>query len=169
MHASDDATFRDLLSHDHQRLDAMLSSILELAHLNVEPDLRLEWAAYEDAARAHLDAEERFLLPGLTKHDLGCSMRIHADHQAIRSALSEIGVGLDLHIIREEQMFALARMLRAHAKMEEGPLYDWADAALPTSYVATMLARLRRPRTPNEHAKVDALPAALASARADAE
>ncbi len=136
------ATFRNLLSQDHQRLDAMLENVLELVHVDVRPQLNERWAAYEDGILAHLDAEEMFLLPGLKAHDPACAARISEDHAKIRELLAEIGVGLDLHIVREDQVRELALFLRAHAKMEEVPLYTWADTNLPTGRLASLMRRL---------------------------
>jgi len=143
MSNSPELNFRDLLSHDHQRLDALLQSVLELTHANVWPELGEQWIAYEGSLLSHLDAEETFLLPGLAKHDDALAARIGDEHTKIRALLTEIGVGLQLHILREERMLELASFLREHAKMEEKPLYTWADAALSPSTLVMVARRLR--------------------------
>jgi hypothetical protein len=135
--------FSDLLSHDHARLDAMLSSLLELTHVNAQPALDVQWGAYETSLLAHLDAEEMFLLPGLAKQDSLHADRIRAEHAKIRELLAEVGVGLELHLVRESQMLELARFLREHAKMEQEPLYSWADRAIAQSSFALVRNRLR--------------------------
>ena len=121
----------------------MLEGVLELVHVDIRPELNERWAAYEDGILAHLDAEEMFLLPGLKAHDPVCAARISEEHAKIRELLAEVGVGLDLHIVREDQVRELARFLRDHAKMEEVPLYTWADTNLPSDRRTSLLRRLK--------------------------
>ncbi len=142
MSVPDRSNFRDLLVDDHERLDVMLASILELARGDSQAELIGVWGVYEDALLAHLDAEEMFLLPGLVEHDPVLGAGIGEDHAKIRSFLADVGVGLELHIVREERMLELARFLRAHAKLEEQPLYLWANQALPEGYFASVSRRL---------------------------
>lgn len=139
----DDTNFRDLLTHDHARLDAMLTSILEVARAGVQPKLDEQWAAYEDSVLAHIDAEEMFLLPGLAVHEPRLASRIRDEHTKFRSLLAEVGIGLELHIVRENQILELTRSLREHAQMEEHLLYVWADTTLPTGRFASVARRLR--------------------------
>jgi hypothetical protein len=137
-----DATFRDLLPRDHQRLDAMLTAVLVLVRANERRELDQHWAAYEDGVLAHLDAEETFLVPGLRMHDAALADRIILEHQHFRTLMAEVGGGLQLHIVREDQMLELARALRAHASMEQEPLYTWADTAVPHESFDAVVRRL---------------------------
>ena len=141
-----DATFRDLLMHDHERLDGQLQAILELGCIDDTPDLDRAWGAFEDGLLAHLDGEEMFLLPTLARDDPATATRIRDEHAELRSHVAEIGIGLELHNVREERLRVLAAQLRAHAKMEEAPLYGWADTALPPSHFTSLVRRLRRAR-----------------------
>ena len=43
----------------------------------------------------------------------------------------ELGVGVDLHITRDEQVEQFIRDLRAHAAREDALLYQWAERDLP--------------------------------------
>lgn len=143
MNLADEENFRDLLTRDHARLDAMLASVMDLARVNVQPSLDQQWAAYEESLLAHMDAEELFLLPGLAAHEPRIAARIREEHAKFRSLLADVGVGLELHIASEDQMLELARRLRAHAQMEEQSLYAWADAELPKAHFSSVLHRLR--------------------------
>lgn len=137
-------SFTDVLSRDHHRLDAMLASLLELVHADLHPQLEEHWTVFEEGLVAHLDAEEMFMLPELAKHDAAASDAILAEHARLRELLAEVGVGLDLHIVREPEMLALARVLRAHAEAEMATVYKWADEKVPTSYLAALSRRLKR-------------------------
>ena len=133
----------DLLPRDHARLDAMLASILELVHVDLRPQLDEHWTVYEDGVLAHLDAEEMFMLPELARHDAPRANEIRTEHATIRALLAEIGVGIELHVVREDQMQELATFLRRHAEAEERDFYKWADKELPESLLQGLVRRLR--------------------------
>jgi hypothetical protein len=135
--------FQELLPRDHQRIDAMLTSILELVHVDRRPQLAEQWSAFEDAVLAHLDAEEMFMLPELSHHDPVRAGEIHDQHLTIRRLLAEVGIGIDLHVVREAQLERLASFLREHATSEERDFYRWADETLPQPALASVLRRLR--------------------------
>lgn len=143
MTASVETRFRDLLVHDHARLDSMLGALLECVRADAQPEMERAWSDYEESLLAHLDAEEMFLLPGLAAHDPGLASSIRDEHAVIRSTLAEVGVGLELHIVRDEHMRELARFLRAHARIEEASLYLWAGASLTASHLSSVRRRLR--------------------------
>jgi hypothetical protein len=136
-------SFQELLARDHQRIDAMLSSILELVQVDRRPQLAEQWGAFEDAMLAHLDAEEMFMLPELSNHDPARAGEIRGEHVTIRRLLAEVGIGIDLHVVRASQLDYLAAFLRKHAASEEQDFYRWADQALPEPVLASMFRRLR--------------------------
>ncbi len=121
----------------------MLASILELVHVNLHPELDEHWTVFEDGVLAHLDAEEMFILPELSRHDSPRANQIRAEHAAIRALLAEIGIGLELHLVREEQMQELATFLRRHAAAEEVDFYKWADKELPQGSLQRLVRFLR--------------------------
>lgn len=135
--------FRDSLSQEHARLDAMLATVLELTHADVRPRLERQWAVFEESLLSHLEAEETLLLPVVAKHDGAFAARIRDEHTKIRALLGEIGVGLELHMVREERMHQLAQFLRDHAAMEEGPLYLWAGNVIAEGSFRSVPRRLR--------------------------
>ena len=121
----------------------MLASILELVHVDLPPQLAARWTLYEDGLLAHLDAEEMYLLPELSRHDAARADVIRAEHATIRALLAEVGVGLELHIVREDQMQRLAAFLRRHAEAEEADVYTWADENLEEGSRHGLIGRLR--------------------------
>ena len=142
--AASAANFSELLTRDHQRLDAMLASVLELVHADLHPQLEEHWTAFEDGVLAHLDAEEMFIFPELAKQDAAGSDALLAEHARLRALMADIGVGLDLHIIREAQMLELARVLHAHAQAEDATVYQWANTEVAASSRDTLTRRLKR-------------------------
>ena len=120
----------------------MLAAVLELAHTDARRELDQRWAAYEDGLLAHLDAEETYLIPGLALHDPALAARILKDHGRFRTQIAQVGIGLQLHVVREDQLLLLAQDLRAHAIMEEEPLYAWADTSISPSTFEAVVRRL---------------------------
>jgi hypothetical protein len=110
--------------------------------VNARRELDQHWAAYEDGLLAHLDAEETYLIPGLAVHDAELAARILKDHGRFRTQIAQVGIGLQLHVVREDQLRLLAGDLRAHAMMEEEPLYAWADANVSPSSFDAVVRRL---------------------------
>ena len=92
--------------------------------------MRAEWTTFERTLSRHLEQEETELLPGFATHDAAEARAILAVHADIRAALLEIGLGLDLHLLRTEAVQEFVKQLRAHAQREDATLYDWAHRHL---------------------------------------
>ena len=134
--------FHETMLQDHERIDALLGSMIEAAH-NDDPDgLGRRWDLFEAMLLAHMNGEELFLLPALEKHDPKRATEIRADHAKIRELLATIAIELDLHMVNEQQMRALKRHLDAHARAEEADFYRWAEEALPQSTLASVVRRI---------------------------
>lgn len=135
-------SFHDTMLTDHERIMDKLRAMIECAYHDDREEVALKWDAFEVMLLGHMDFEEMFLLPGLERHDAHASKRIRDEHAAIRDLLARIGLGLDLHMVRDEDMRALADRLDAHAKMEEVHFYRWADETLPQSTLKSLRRRL---------------------------
>jgi hemerythrin-like domain-containing protein len=116
----------DLLAEHHRGLDQQLDRLVMRAQMGDPSLLRDEWIAFERELSRHLEQEETELLPGFASHDATEARAILAEHAEIRAALLEIGLSLDLHLLRTEAVKDFVRRLRAHAQREEATLYDWA-------------------------------------------
>ena len=143
MFARNPRCFRELLPQDHERLDAMLASVLELVHVDLRPQLQEHWVTFEDGMLTHMNAEEMFILPAFGLFDAASAAILYADHAKLRGLLAEVGAGLDMDLVREEQVQELAQTFRAHAKAEKDFLYEWADRSLPPTALSSLARRLR--------------------------
>lgn len=128
----------DALTHDHQRLDAIFETLLNRVHAGDVEASREAWTRFERGLEAHLAAEERTLLPLFDAHDPDEAAAIRREHIEIRRLLAEMGVSLDLHVLREEKVAAFVEALRRHAAREEASLYPWADQKLPAPELHTL-------------------------------
>jgi hemerythrin-like domain-containing protein len=117
----------DLLAEHHRDLDRRLDELVSRAQECDATELRCEWTAFERELLRHLELEEAELLPGFAQHDAAGARAILADHAEIRSDLLEMGLNLDLHLLRAEAVESFVQRLKAHARREEAALYAWAE------------------------------------------
>jgi hypothetical protein len=120
-----------LLAEDHRRLDRSFERLVVRAQGGDPIQLRREWQAFERGLVRHFNLEEREILPGFARHDAANARVILDDHAAFRDALVEMGVDLDLHLLRADEVRTFCDRLRAHVALEEAALYRWATAHLP--------------------------------------
>jgi hemerythrin-like domain-containing protein len=126
-------TLRPLLVHDHQRLDALFVKLLEEFREGDPSDVRAMWARFEAGLSAHLDAEERHLLPLFARVEPGEAAGLLAEHAGFRKTLDDLGVGVDLHSVSTDVAQGFVEALRAHARREDELLYGWADRRVEAS------------------------------------
>jgi len=120
------------MTESHAHLDTLFSRLLEALEANA-PDARELWTELDHDLLAHMEAEERFVLPAFARIDREEAVALLREHGRIREQLLELGVAVDLHCIRLEQSRAFIETLRAHAGREDRLLYRWADTRLDAS------------------------------------
>ena len=123
-------SIRDRLTADHLRLDALFDDVLKRLALNDRDETRAAWSDFEKGLLAHLEVEEKFILPRFSKdHELEASV-IRREHDGFRAKLSELGVMVDLHAIRMNVANEFVKVLREHARREDALMYRWAEENL---------------------------------------
>jgi hemerythrin-like domain-containing protein len=120
----------NILAEHHRELDASIERLLARVRDGDPTELRSEWRAGERALLRHLEQEEVEILPGFARDRAIEARAILADHAGIRGALLDLGVNLDLHLLRVEEVERFVAQLRAHAKREEAALYTWAQTRI---------------------------------------
>ena len=113
----------------HAQLDRELDRLIIAVEAG-DPDIRTLWDRVEGEILAHLDAEERFVLPSFARVDLAEAAQLLHEHGRIRELLMELGVAIDLHSARVAMCVGLVELLRAHADREQRFLYRWAATCL---------------------------------------
>ncbi len=76
----------------------------------------------------HLELKKRELLPPLSCDHRADVEALLREHEQIRSALTDLGVRLDLHCLRAEDVLAFIERLRTHAANEDAGFYRWLEA-----------------------------------------
>lgn len=102
------------------------------------------WAEFESGLLAHLEAEEKFMIPILLRVSERDARVLIQEHKHIRTQLSELGIGVDLHLVRLEAARSFINELQAHAQHEDSLLYRRADAELDDGERASIFESLAK-------------------------
>lgn len=113
---------------DHQHLDALFERLLDDIHGGDASVCQATWTTFEKALLAHLEFEEVLLLPMFEATNPEETETLRRQHAKLRYLLAEMGVRLELHAVKEENVRSLVEFLRAHALREEVLLYRWSNA-----------------------------------------
>jgi hemerythrin-like domain-containing protein len=143
-----DDDLQHLLRSDHARLETLFEQLVAAFAADARTDLSPLWATFEAGLQAHLALEERYILPEFEPTLPAEVAALASDHREIRRLLAQLGVGLDLHLVRAEAGIEFIEMLRRHAKREDALMYRWAQShvAVPdrTTLRAELLDSVRR-------------------------
>jgi hemerythrin-like domain-containing protein len=118
------------LRREHARLSIVLDDLLERFTDGNQRDLRAAWSEFEQRLVAHLDFEDRVILPAFANIDPVETQALRGEHLRLRTVLAELGVGVDLHLVQLEPARQFADWLREHAHREDVLLYRWVDSEL---------------------------------------
>lgn len=121
------------LRSQHESLNALFEDIADRAHRGDSVTLDGGWSELEATLVKHMDFEERLLLGRVD--DAECA-RIRAEHDTIRRTLTELGISIELHTLREDTVREFLVLLRAHAAREALSLYPHVDAPSPINTIA---------------------------------
>lgn len=127
------AGLRGELIRDHARLDHLFGELRAAFDADAREDAARLWAELDRGLTAHLDFEERHVLPAFRAVDPSEVEGLLREHDLIRHRLTELGIGVDLHSVRAEIVADFVALLRAHAHREDELLYRWAERELPPS------------------------------------
>lgn len=117
------------LHGDHDQLTAMAEGVVKAIREGDRDDVAAVITALQRRVLAHLEAEERDLLPPYAKAHPTEAAHLHREHADLREVLAQLDVTTDLHLVRAEAVKALLSQLRAHAVRENASLYRWARCA----------------------------------------
>lgn len=134
-------TVRSTLRADHARIDRVTRELLEAFDADDREGVERLWTQLDSVLMAHLAAEERFMIPALSRAHPEEARRILDEHRSIRASLARLGMALDLHLVRADVARAFIDELRAHARAED-TVYAWADRSLAPPEKRGLLATL---------------------------
>jgi hemerythrin-like domain-containing protein len=127
-------TMDRFMSASHRQLERTFQRLLSAVEAG-GPDMRELWTELDRGLLAHMEAEERFVLPAFARIDPDEAAALLREHGEIRQQLLELGIAIDLHCIRFAQSRRFIETLRAHADREDRLMYRWADERLGPSLV----------------------------------
>jgi len=131
----DPSTLYTYMVQDHDSLRELCMRLLEAMNANATADTRVLWSEFDHALRGHMDAEERFVLPQFAHAHHAEALSLLREHGELRELLFELGVAVDLHMLRYDRSHDLLSLLVIHATREEKLLYQWIDENLANDAV----------------------------------
>lgn len=117
-----------VLRAEHDHFDALASVVLDSIIKGDRGEAADAVALLQASVGAHLDGEERDLLPAYALDAPEDAQAILREHGEIREALAGLDLATDLHFLRADAVNELLGKLRAHAGRENVGLYRWAQA-----------------------------------------
>lgn len=122
------------MTRSHDYLRELLQRLLAAMAADA-PDVRALWNQLDHGLLAHMEAEERFVLPAFARVDADEARALLREHGKLREELFELGIAVDLHYIRYDRSAAFFELLRRHAGREENLLYRWAGEHIESPIV----------------------------------
>lgn len=136
---------RERFLSDHREIEKLLERVLACCEDGDREDISAVWTEFDARLLAHMDAEERFLLPLLLRKNERAARAIREEHKHFRSRLAQLATEVDLHTIRLHEARAFIGELRAHSAHEDKVLYSLAEAELaPAERESVLHALLSR-------------------------
>lgn len=115
---------------DHRRLDQLFEALLRAFEAGDREGAAALWSSFDRGLEKHMELEEELILPALSAEEPQEVADLLHEHAGIRTALIEMGVGVDLHCTKADAVERLVRKLKEHARREDMLLYRWASAHL---------------------------------------
>ena len=131
-----------LLEH-HQRIEELLERLLAAVRADEREGAAKLLAQAEKAILTHLDVEEMFVLPALSATHAAEVERLRREHATIRHELGEMGLSMELHVLRASTVEAFCGSLREHAEREESLAYEQAERKLTVNIARAIFDRIR--------------------------
>ena len=116
-----------VLDQHHREIEEACLTLLSAGFADEPRDLARCWGEIEHQLYDHMMAEEHFLFPAYQHAEPENAQDLRDQHARLREQALEIGVAIQLHAVRMEQIEAFVAELRAHARNEEVGLYRWAE------------------------------------------
>jgi hemerythrin HHE cation binding domain-containing protein len=131
---------RETLRHEHDMLGGLCDDLINRAESGDWHECDAVWDEFGRVLEAHMNLEEATFLPVFGAEGPEQALlvdRIRHEHQDIRRTVERLGVAVQVHTLRADDVRELVALLRRHAALEDTSLYAWAAraASLPTQPV----------------------------------
>lgn len=118
------------LREEHRLLDRQFDELIRRAQTGDWGQCDEIWDAFTTSLERHMADEESRLFPPYARIGPEAArvvQELREEHQELRQRLQSIGVNIQLHAVRAEELEDLIRTLRAHAETEGQCIYPWLD------------------------------------------
>jgi hemerythrin superfamily protein len=115
---------------DHRRLEGLVSEIVETVASGDRQRIAALWDVFDAGLNAHLDAEEKYMIPLLMRDSERDGRALLEEHKLLRARLAQLDTAVDLHLVRLSAVKEFIDELQAHAAHEEALLYSLSDRML---------------------------------------
>lgn len=132
-----------LLRNDHDRLERLYRSLMAAFEGGDRPECERIWTQLERGVLEHLETEEEHILPEFRRVDYAETLALLGEHEQVRANLADLGVGIDLHLVRADVAKRFVDDLLSHAARENRLMYRWLAHDAPAVMVAAMFERVR--------------------------
>jgi hypothetical protein len=118
------------LTFHHARLEASGRHVLSTLHLEGPSGAKRSFVKFKRELDAHLEAEERWVLPAYGLIRPQAKEVICREHEQIRAMADRFARSLDTRRVDEPALCQLLELLGLHCRREEPELYRWAETAI---------------------------------------
>jgi hemerythrin-like domain-containing protein len=146
--SSDARSIRSLLLQEHLQLEVLFDCLLAAVEAHATAEAADLWSAFDVRLRAHLELEDRYLIPAFARDYPDDAARLLAEHDLIRASLQKLSVAFERRLKRTDSIHRFAELLRLHAAREDQMLYPWAEQNIAAEASAKVLERFFGRSTP---------------------
>ena len=115
------------LSAEHAHLDRLFDEMLSSFQADARVEAMALWNQFDTELRAHMALEESQILPRLAEVNAPEAAALQREHDLLREKLLQLGIGVDLHVVRDTHVEQFLRELQNHAKREDRLMYRFCS------------------------------------------
>ena len=120
-------SLEELLSAEHRRVDGLARELVAAVIVRDEEAAHAIWSELRPILQVHVDSEDRFLMPALTRRRPQEARALLAEHRLIRDRIREVDAAFSRGERPLKLLRAFADELSAHARHEARVLYPHCD------------------------------------------
>jgi len=120
-----------VLDQHHREIEEACLALLGAGFACDPCELARRWGEIDHQLNDHMTAEEHLVIPAYQHADPENAQVLREQHAWLREQALEIGIAIQLHTVRLEQLRSFVAALRDHTRNEEASMYRWAERHVP--------------------------------------
>lgn len=138
---------------DHERLEIGARHLLECVLFGRADVVERAFSRFCVEMLAHMEAEQKYLLPVFERERPEAAKAIHDDHALIRALLATIAQQIARRAATPDVIRKLVEALGGNGKREVGELYPWAESGVKAEDSRAAIELIRKAETNRQHQK----------------